>query len=1580
MLREVTPDALLVCVTDKPQWIRCDQEQVVNTRVIAGAGIATHGHFCQEQGWTTGAHQRTKELPLEYVMEGVQQYAALYQGQRRFVTTTSSKAFRPQQCEQGLQVMVRGISTDSMTGAGGLDPEGARQYDQHPRSPWVLDLEAVGPGLNGAGRRDGVPAGTECVYIPAGTPVAWLEPQVIQTVEVTQLLHELRAKGCTRAALLLPVIYKSLVYTQAEGTPYQWMCQDSQVSSKIHNILQQDGTPLGSEVVTPEIFSKVLVANCGEQFMEQVEALWASMSQRSVACQIWLTRVLSRLIYDVVLLPAPTNRKLLWDMAMGRGQQRKEAQDEALVTRFVQERIKQQLQTEIRAQEIVIWMRDEKRLHWLQGLATAESNESCEFRRLLRLLGEEEEDMEKRERAEVPVSAGSAEVDRLFLLRDQLHPGGGVSVLDTERGDELVCATREIGETDLVAELQAAVEYVGERIQQLESPDLLENTGWTCGINEGLVCQLQQRGRRWEMTEEEREAIASAGKQREQLAERLRTDSAFDNPLESVLENPITIPRYMASEEHIRQEVALNAPLTVNCNEVLDRLTPQWRVRIEQACAKERPRRGGLKMEQAARINRFAGYVATVSLHESEYTIEEREAILDLVLELETFFNCDPNVPPEWTGGEPYAGLRFEQENPPIQHQERRIPPLALPVVLEQIKDWLEAGIVEPSKSPHSSPLLIVAKKPLAPPRDPSTGMAIEGFVAKPRYRCCVDFKGVNARLQAVNMSNAPRLETCLHQVASCGGRTFSERRREVETGVVEPDRKWLATTCDLVQGFHQITLAPECRPYTAFTIPGLHAKEGHLQFVCAPFGLSVMPTYFNEVVGQAIGDLHYGYFRSQSAANMIGDSINVQDGVAESADGGHIPTTAHYIDDTFVSTLDTFQGHIAAVRAVFMRLQAVGFGARVDKVEFAKGKLTMLGWSVEEGRITTDQEKARKLVSGIGGTENRLNNRSDVMSALGSITFYRSVIPNAAGISAPLYQLTRKGAFTSPDDWTPVHSAALRALKEQLVADYFLAVPQEGEEFYLITDASVHSGAAVLAQVQPNGAEHPVGYAGTSFPEPARRWSPSERECFTLLWGAEYFDQWLRFSSKAIFCTDHKPLIGLAKAGAGRSANSKLARWAAKLAQWSQATVSYRAGVAMGSADMLSRLVYPAKEETPDSRESMQVGHEGFEPLENTDHWDGRGKRAFGLPMQRLGMLKPPTGEQWVGAEEAYRRATGTELTGVSEGMHEEGMLEKAANESTSEFRKRKDWFKGGAVSPEVAVKILEHAHRLEIWEQMTAAELGNGKYFVTKWKDTRGLETTSPIEGDGSGGLPESINLLEDKLVIWTELYRVTVGQLIQDATGQTPEIEEQEYVCRLDEAGRMQELNSAKPEEGGQQDRINAVQGWSEGSSILGEDDSDYEEEDNEHDLLQWIDDTGIEDEYGNSRDSNWLLHLDDRGSRNIVSSKAESGCGCRDQCHDNILQMVTEVIHNKGGAPANTRWEYGEVNKGEFAPLLGDWERVRLQAMGITRRKCQEDNINQGEVPAPLARYIHSLCDPSVTTILCQGGPGSGKTFT
>ena len=95
--------------------------------------------------------------------------------------------------------------------------------------------------------------------------------------------------------------------------------------------------------------------------------------------------------------------------------------------------------------------------------------------------------------------------------------------------------------------------------------------------------------------------------------------------------------------------------------------------------------------------------------------------------------------------------------------------------------------------------------------------------------------------------------------MASCGGYTFAVRERERLTGESHPGRIWLATTADLCQGFHQLRIAPECRPLTAFTIPGVHTKEGHLQFACCPFGLSTLPTPFHQVVGQAIGDMHYG-------------------------------------------------------------------------------------------------------------------------------------------------------------------------------------------------------------------------------------------------------------------------------------------------------------------------------------------------------------------------------------------------------------------------------------------------------------------------------------------------------------------------------------------------------------------------------------------------------------------------------------------------------------------------------------------------------------------------------------------------
>jgi site-specific DNA-cytosine methylase/exonuclease III len=1480
MLRPSMPGTLQVCCADEAQWISSTEPQAIKTRLVAGGYRPQVGYFSRKYGWVPEGTPGAIEIPLEYTVEEVQRYSALYSGERRFVTFGSTDAV---DIADQLEVMVQGA------------PVGPREdatihtgYRRDELSPEVYDELARHPPPHEE-------IGTDPVYIPAGTPVAWLEAQAVRTVEVQRLIAELEGAGNPWVHLLRPVRSETVQYRGETVQTLQERRDETEVPIKGPDRFRDPRT-LAQEMAGMKL----------SEWIGALDTLWSSMAEATLRAQKWSAEVMYQLLFGLDIATPRVPIQNLWDQVLLAGLLETDVQVGRQQMRQLQKEVARSREQLQRAAELRQWLRQPCRQEWLSR-NRQERGPGCPFDAVLLALGRESHTAE---------GAQLAEEQRMQIQQglwgSQTTPPSP-NAASTDGCDEAwrldnaarLCLTRaadsdEATELADVKELEAAEMYLGEAMEELAQTVGVEGTV-PRGESAARICRLMQRTRKWELTEDEKEAVEAAAKQREELAEKLRTDSAFDNPLESILENPIPIPKYMASEEHLRQAAAQDTVLSVNCSEVMGRLTPYWQKRIREACSQERPARGRRVIDPEARVNRFAGYVASVSLYEIKDE-KQRNQVLDLILDLEGFFNCDPNVPPEWTGGEPYSGLTLEKENPPIQHQERRVPPLALPVVLDQIRQWLEAGIVEPSSSPHSSPLLIVAKKPLAPPKDPATGLPVANWNPKPRWRICVDYKTVNSRLSAVNMTNAPRLEVCLHQVASCGGRVFEERRKEEEEGASMEGQSWLATTADLHQGFHQIRLAPQCRPYTAFTVPGLHAKEGHLQFVCAPFGLSVMPTYFHEVVGQAIGDLHYGSKGLVEATNAAAQR----------------PVASHYIDDTFVSTIDSFEGHIAAVHKVFKRLEAVGFGARVDKVEFAKPQLGMLGWTVAEGRITTDRSKVAKLIGNIGGDEDRLRDKKDVMSALGAINFYRSMIPNAGGLSAPLYNLTKKGAFENESDWTPGHSAALRALKRALLSDRFLAVPQEDRGFILATDASAHSGAAVLAQVQPNGAEHPVSYAGTSFPEAARRWSASERECFTLLWGAEYFNQYLRFG-KNKFVTDHAPLRALAKAGP-RSVNAKLARWSAKLAQWSQATICYRAGVMLGPSDALSRLIYPAKEETADTRQSL-VTHKGcWEPLESTDVGPRPGTRLFGLPMQRLSMLKPPTGQVWKAAVKAYEEATPAEQEAAPP-LHEEEVLKVAAQEG-KEARKRHDWFQDGVITPTLATKIIQHARDIGLQEGITETELGDGSYYVTKWVDTRMLDPswTAAVADDGiTEPLARTISKGEDlveQLLVWTETGSTLVGQLIHDVTGYWPETEESEYTCFMEQWEPTPET-------------------------------AEYSDDEN----AAWLDNLELVDAEDNPRDWDWCLRPEGV---------------CRQPLETDDQEQVCVTLEGDEQTTAD--------------PLEGVWERVRQKALRMTGEQCRKDGINEGRVPAAMQAYIRALCDPTVTTVVCQGGPGTGKTYT
>ena len=114
----------------------------------------------------------------------------------------------------------------------------------------------------------------------------------------------------------------------------------------------------------------------------------------------------------------------------------------------------------------------------------------------------------------------------------------------------------------------------------------------------------------------------------------------------------------------------------------------------------------------------------------------------------------------------------------PKKQPPRRMPFMVREEVARQLKNMQQDGVIEPSNSPLSSPVVMVQKK--------------DGS-----HRFCVDYRALNSVTKADTFP-LPRIADLLDQLG--GARYFS--------------------TLDLVSGFWQIQMDPESREKTAFATP----------------------------------------------------------------------------------------------------------------------------------------------------------------------------------------------------------------------------------------------------------------------------------------------------------------------------------------------------------------------------------------------------------------------------------------------------------------------------------------------------------------------------------------------------------------------------------------------------------------------------------------------------------------------------------------------------------------------------------------------------------------------------------------
>ena len=138
----------------------------------------------------------------------------------------------------------------------------------------------------------------------------------------------------------------------------------------------------------------------------------------------------------------------------------------------------------------------------------------------------------------------------------------------------------------------------------------------------------------------------------------------------------------------------------------------------------------------------------------------------------------------------------------PIYHSARRMAPLHNKIVRKELDKMLEAGIITPSSSAWSFPVVIVSKKD-----------------GNPRF--CVDYCTLNQRMKADRWP-LPKIEEIFDDLE--GTAYF--------------------TSLDLFSGYWEIRMAQQCKEMTTFV-----CRYGTYKFEVMPFGLMNAPSTFQRMM-----------------------------------------------------------------------------------------------------------------------------------------------------------------------------------------------------------------------------------------------------------------------------------------------------------------------------------------------------------------------------------------------------------------------------------------------------------------------------------------------------------------------------------------------------------------------------------------------------------------------------------------------------------------------------------------------------------------------------------------------------------
>jgi hypothetical protein len=507
-----------------------------------------------------------------------------------------------------------------------------------------------------------------------------------------------------------------------------------------------------------------------------------------------------------------------------------------------------------------------------------------------------------------------------------------------------------------------------------------------------------------------------------------------------------------------------------------------------------------------ARGHRVAAADLSAAMHGSEEEADSLEAARRRVLT--SYKDVFPDALPD--GLPPSREVDHKIElipgSSPPSRPTIRLSATELAELKMQLTELQAAGFIRPSKSPFGAPILFVKKK--------------DGTM-----RMCVDYRALN-RITVKNSYPLPRVDELFDRLQ--GAQYFSK--------------------IDLRSGYHQIRIAPEDVPKTAF-----RTRYGHYEFMVLPFGLTNAPATFMHLMHQALRP-----FLDECA--LV------------------------FLDDILIYSR-TKEEHEQHVRRVLDALREQKLYAKESKCELFHHEVEFLGHRVGRDGIRMMEDKVEAV-----RTWPTPRGVRDVRAFLGTAGYYRKFIRDFSAIAAPLSDLTKDDI---PFVWTEPHEQAFRRLKEAIAQGPVLILPDPSLPFVVHTDASGFAVGAVLQQDQGKGLQ-PIAFLSKKMLDAETRYPVHEQELLAIIQALTSWRHYLH-GSKFVVRTDHKSLQFFQTQP---MLSGRQARWKDVLANF-DFDIEYVEGKANVVADGLSRRVDHHPNPEQQRLLSVRVRHSGTALME---------------------------------------------------------------------------------------------------------------------------------------------------------------------------------------------------------------------------------------------------------------------------------------------------------------------------------------------------------------------------------------------